>query len=252
MEHAGYEKPRRIGFVDELRGLDIIVMVLYHAMYDIVYIFGIDIPLFYNFLTPYVQPFIAGIFIVLSGISCRYSRNNFKRGLRVFSLGMILTAITLIFMPTEAIYFGILHFMGTAMMLFSLLRPLLDITPQCIGLLVSIVLYILTVHLPQGWIGIGYLFKVMLPQQFYTKNYLLPLGFAGAGSDYFPLMPYFFMYLAGSFLGVFFKQKQMPDWFYNTHSKVFSKIGQHTLLIYMLHQPVIMAVLNAFFWLSGK
>lgn len=242
-------KPRRAGFIDDLRGLDIVAMVLYHAMYDIVYIFGIDIPFFYNFLMPYVQPFIAGIFIVLSGISCRYSRSNLKRGVKTLMFGMVLTAVTLLFMPSEAIYFGILHFMGTAMMLFALLKPILDKVPPLIGLIPSIVLYILTQHIPHGWIGFGDAFRLMLPRQLYTKSYLLPLGFAGAGSDYFPLLPYLFMFLAGSFLGIYFRREQMPDWLYNTNSKIFSILGRHTLLIYMLHQPVIMGVLTAYFWL---
>lgn len=245
-------KTRRVGFIDELRGLDIIVMVFYHAMYDIVYIFGVDIPFFYNFLMPYVQPFIAGIFIVLSGISCRYSRSNLKRGFRTFLLGMVLTVVTVIFMPDEAIYFGILHFMGTAMMLFALLEPVFDRIPPSIGLVVSIVLYTLTLHLPHGYITVGSLFELALPQSLYTKAYLLPLGFAGAGADYFPLLPYFFLYLSGAFLGVYFKRNQMPDWLYYTRSRVLSKIGRHTIVIYMLHQPVIMAVLFAVFWIISR
>lgn len=251
MMSDGLAKPRRVGFIDELRGFDIVAMVVYHAMYDLVYIFGMDIPFFYNFLTPYVQPIIAGIFIVLSGISCRYSRSNLKRGMKAFLLGMVLTIVTLNFMPDEVIYFGILHFMGTAMMLFALIQPFLDKMQPSIGLIVSIVIYILTQHLPSGWIGIGDLVRITLPQQLYTKSCLLPLGFAGAGSDYFPLIPYFFMYLAGSFLGVFFRRNQMPNWFYDTHSRLFSKIGKHTIIIYMLHQPVIMAVLWVYFKLRG-
>lgn len=248
----GFERPRRVGFIDGLRGLDVAAMVLYHAMYDLVYIFGVDIPFFNNFLMPYVQPFIAGIFIVLSGISCRYSKSNLKRGLKTLMLGMVLTVVTLIFMPREAIYFGILHFMGTAMLLFALLQPLLDKIPALAGLIMSIVIYILTQHLPIGWIGIGGLFRLELPQQLYDKSYLLPLGFAGAGSDYFPVLPYFFMYTAGSFLGVFFKRNQMPNWLYNVRLRLFSMIGRHTLVIYMLHQPVILVVLSAYFWLTNR
>lgn len=251
MEHAGLAEPRRVGFIDELRGLDIVAMVFYHAMYDLVYIFGVDMPFFHSILMPYIQPLIAGIFIVLSGISCRYSRSNLKRGLKAVLLGMVLTVVTLIFMPGEAIYFGILHFMGTSMMLFALINPLLDKINPIIGLIVAIMIYILTQHLPHGWIGIGELVRIALPQQLYTKSYLLPLGFAGAGSDYFPLIPYFFMYLAGSFLGVFFRRNQMPGWLYDTHSRFFSKLGRNTIVIYMLHQPVIMAVLWVFFKLKA-
>ncbi len=247
MEKMQDIKPRRVGFIDELRGLDIIAMVIYHALYDLVYIFGVNFPLFNNFLMPRVQPFIAGIFIVLAGISCRYSRSNIKRGFKTLLFGMLLTAVTLFFIPQEAIYFGILHFMGVSMILFALLKPLLGRISPLFGVVVSIVLYVLTLHLPQGLVGIEGLFRFDLPQILYSHSYLLPLGFGGMGSDYFPLMPFFFLFVAGSYLGVYFIQEKMPEWTYKSHSTPLSAIGKHTIVIYMLHQPIIMGLLWVYF-----
>ena len=43
MENA-QKKGSRVGILDELRGFAIICMVVYHAMYDLKYIFGLDVP----------------------------------------------------------------------------------------------------------------------------------------------------------------------------------------------------------------
>lgn len=249
MELSFPAKPRRVGFMDELRGLDIIVMVVYHAMYDLVFIFGVDIPFFYGPMMHIVQPAIAIIFIVLSGISCRYSKSNLKRGTKTFLLGMLLTVSTLIFMPDQAIYFGILHFMGTAMIAFALLNPVLDRVPPAAGALVSFVLFLLTYRLPSGFFGIDGLFEIILPRSLYQYPFLLPFGFYPVGSDYFSWLPWLFLFFAGSYIGVFFVRDRMPDWLYPTRSRVLSSIGRRTIIIYLLHQPVIMGILYVVFWI---
>lgn len=245
-------KNRRVGFIDELRGLDIIAMVAYHVAYDLVFIFGVEIPFYRGPVMTYVQPVIAGIFIVLSGISCRYSRNNAKRGAKTLLLGMLLTAATLYFIPEEAIYFGILHFMGAAMLLYALLRPLLDKLPAFFGLIVSVVLFTATYNLPGGYLGVDGLYTFTLPTSLYANHYLLPIGFGGIGSDYFPLIPYIFLYFAGAYLGIFFIENAFPNWFYRTHSRFLSAIGRHTMIIYLLHQPVAMGTIWLIFLIMSK
>lgn len=252
MGHKNITKPHRVGFLDEVRGLDIIAMVLYHAGYDLVYIFGIDVPGYRSFAMPYIQPLIAGTFIVLSGISCRYSKSNAKRGVKTLIFGMVLTVVTLLFIPEEAIYFGILHFMGSAMLLFALLKPAIDTIPASLGMAVSIALFVFTQNLPEGFLGFVGLFTIPLPEAIYKQVYLLPLGFGGMGSDYFPLFPWIFLYFAGAYLGTFIVRGTFPKWFYNTHSQVLSKIGRNTIIIYMLHQPVLMGILWVFIRLLNE
>ena len=41
-------KSKRVGLLDELRGFAILCMVVYHAMYDLKYIFGVDVPIFFD------------------------------------------------------------------------------------------------------------------------------------------------------------------------------------------------------------
>ena len=247
MERANSVKLRRAGLLDEIRGADIILMILYHLGYNLVYIFGVDVPFYRSFAMPYIQPLIAGTFIVLSGIACRYSKSNVKRGMKTFLLGMLLTAATFIFMPGELIYFGILHFMGAAMILFSLLRPVLDRLSPVTGIPVFLLLYLFTGRISSGYLGLPGVFTVTLPASLYMNPYLLPLGFYAAGSDYFPLIPHLFLYFTGSYLGVLFIRDFFPDWAYRTRIKTLSKIGRHTIIIYLLHQPVLMGMLLLIF-----
>jgi uncharacterized membrane protein len=219
---------RRAGFIDELRGLDIIVMTLYHAGYDLVFIFGVQVPFYRSIAMPYIQPCIAWVFITLAGISCRYSRSNLKRGLRTLIFGLCLTVITVLFMPSEAIYFGILHFMGAAMLLFAALRPLVDKIPAPIGLVCSLLLFVLTLDVPD--------------KMSHMSQWLLPLGFGGMGADYFPLIPNFFLFLAGAFAGVYVAAGKLPAWFYATRVKALAALGRRTIIIYLLHQPILMGL----------
>jgi uncharacterized membrane protein len=214
--------------MDELRGLDIVVMTLYHAGYDLVFLFGVEVPFYRAFAMPYVQPGIAWVFIALSGMSCRYSRSNSKRGLRTLLLGLGLTAATLLFMPSEAIYFGILHFMGAAMLLFAALRPIVDRIPAPVGIICSLLLFALTLGVPEN------------TQSF--SPLLMPLGLGGMGADYFPLIPNFFLFLAGAFLGTYVAAGRLPAWFYATRFKPLAALGRRTIFVYLLHQPVLIGL----------
>ena len=249
----------RVGFLDETRGLCIILMVVYHGIFSMIY-FGADIalpsgaPLFYSLfysrLFRFGQPFVAGIFIFISGIACRYSRSNLKRGALALALGLVITVFTVYIMPlflsdALGIYFGILHFLGTGMILFALLRPLLDQTPPLIGLLVCLALFALTYGAKQGFVGIPGLWVFYAPPAWFYNRWLLPIGFAVGGADHFPLLPWLFLFLSGSFLGVAFIERDMPRFFYRNRSRFLAAAGKRTIYIYLLHQPAIFGILYA-------
>jgi uncharacterized membrane protein len=172
------------------------------------------------------------VFIALAGISCRYSRSNAKRGLRVLLLGLGLTVATVILMPSESIYFGILHFMGAAMLLFAALRPLIDKIPAPAGIACSLLLFALTLGVPE--------------KTLHFSPWLLPLGFGGMGADYFPLVPNFFLFLAGAFAGTYVAAGKLPAWFYATRFKPLAAIGRHTIVVYLLHQPILIGLFTLF------
>ena len=123
-------KPDRVCLLDELRGLAVLLMIFYHGAYDAVYIFRFTgSGWFTSAPMDFLQRYIAVSFILIAGIMGRYSRSNFRRGVKTFLCGLLVTAVTLLVMPSERILFGILHFLGAAMMLLGLCEPLLRKIP---------------------------------------------------------------------------------------------------------------------------
>lgn len=245
-------KSERVHLIDEVRGFSIIMMVIYHFFYDLVVLFGVRIDLFYS---PFIQTLVAvfgGIFVFISGSACLFSRNNLKRGAVCFGLGLGVTAITLLFLPSASALFGILHMLGINMMLFALLAPLVKKINPYIGIAVCMLLFFLTYHTQSGYFSIFELFKIELPKELYSTPFLFWLGFPSPeffSSDYFPLLPWFFCFFAGSFFGVLVKEKRLPQFFYRSHLRPLAFVGRHTLIVYVLHQPILYGILWVIFLL---
>ena len=242
-------KPRRVHLMDELRGVLIMGVVLYHLLYDLAVLFPVGIPWMFSDWMNSVRNICAGALIVVSGISCHYTRSNWRRGLRAFGLGMLLTVVTALFIPSQLILFGILHFFGSMMMLYALLQPLLEKVPTMAGLLGSTLLFFLTWPIFSGFIRVLGV-TVYLPEFLYNKPLLFPLGFACQGiasADYYPLIPWGFLFLAGSFFGRYVRAGRLPEFCYRSHLPLLARIGNHTMLIYLVHQPVIYGLLALIF-----
>lgn len=245
------QEKRRIHFMDELRGFAIILMVAYHAFFTIGYLYNAAWGQFLFIFFEPVEPLFAGLFIFICGISCRLSHSNVKRGGLLLLIALGITAALLIFLPEEKILFGILHFLAVAILLFALLRPLLDKVPVWAGLIVCGLLFLLTRWVPvyEGAVfGIKGLLSWPIPQSLESQLWLYPLGFGNIDTaDYFPLLPWIFCFLAGTFCGVWAKQGRFPSWMYRRYVPFLSFCGRHTLLIYVVHQPIILALCWAVF-----
>ena len=246
---------KRVGILDEVRGIAYIAMIVYHLYYDIAFVYGFDLPDAVDVVMRFIQPFIAGTFIFVAGISSNYSSNNFKRGVLYFFLAMVLTFVTAVALPSEVIIFGVLHFMGIAAMIYGFIGAFTERIPWIIGLVLFLLLFAATFNIPRGYIGFEGLFTLPLPEFLYGHYWLFPLGFTSGSfysADYFPLIPYFFLFLAGSSLGVLFKSGHASRGFYMTRFKAMSFIGRHGLWVYMLHQPVLIAIIELICKLAGQ
>jgi len=244
------EKKSRIFFIDEVRGVAIVCMVVYHLFYDLVVIFGVDFPFFYSQTLFILVDVFVGIFVFISGTSSEFSRSNLKRGIICFSLGMVMTVVTLIFMYENRIIFGILHMLGVCMIIYALVSPLLKKIRPTVLIGTSAFLYIITYNITQGYISFFGLGKVFLPSGLYDVGFLFPFGFFSNSfhsSDYFSLFPWLFCFIAGTGFGRILKQNNLPPFFYSKHSKPLAFMGRNTLLIYILHQPIIYGVLSLTF-----
>ncbi len=241
----------RIYFLDEVRALALIGMVVYHTAYDLYALFGLDFD-FWSVGWNTLQQAVCWTFIFIAGISSRLTKNALKHGAVVFGCGMLMTIGTYFFMPDQTIWFGVLHFLGAAMMIYHLFRKSVKKAPAFLSAIVSFGVFLCLRGIQSGSIFFG---RVEVPENLYFTKWLAPLGFPGPGfssADYFPLLPWFFLFLTGCFIGKYFKERKIPDFMMNKHSTFLCKIGANTLPIYIIHQPIIYGLLYAFFWVIEK
>ena len=226
---------KRIWELDALRGLALLGMMGIHFVYDLVDLFGV-----WNWQQPAWYLFFknnyGAVFFLISGISATLGRCPVKRGAQVFLCGFLCTGVTLgMYLLGFAgkginIYMGVLQCLGLCMMLWPLLRRCPDWGLVALGLAMTIA----------GW---------YLRTQAFPFWLLTPLGFAPYGftsSDYFPLLPNLGYFLLGAVVGKrayagrksLFPRETPP-------LGLFRWMGRHSLMIYLLHQPVLAAIVAA-------
>lgn len=239
---------KRIHLMDELRGFAVFCMVFYHGFYTLAFLMGQSWgEWLYRFFMP-AEPWFAGLFIFIAGISSNLTHSNLVRGVKLLGVALLVTLATAIAVPDELIVFGILHFLSVCMIAFGLLQLLrrrLGRTEEppfrLWTVVVCAVLFIVTRYLASGYLQIPFVLRVFLPSGWY-QAWLAPLGLPGPGfssADYFPLLPWCFVFAAGTVVGRLAKAGKFPAWTYPSRVPFFSFLGRHALLIYVLHQPVI-------------
>ena len=215
--------------VDAARGFALLIMVLYHILYCL-FFFGII-----DWFNPYVisGAAVAAVFILIAGVSLvlanRKASGVVKRGFQLIACGMIITAVTWIVYPKAFVIFGILHLIGfgTILSFPFLSKNVRWYVPAVFGIVIVCLSFFL-----EGHTG---------------SLLLLPFGLPYAGFvslDYEPLIPWFGVLLLGVAAGkllypsgrcrLFSRFSPMP---FLLRPVCFA--GRHTLIIYMLHVPVI-------------
>lgn len=238
MEHRRYQ------VLDTIRGCALVSMLLYHASWDMVYLFGADWPWYHGFAAYVWQQSICWTFILLSGYCWALGRHQLRRGLTVFLCGALITAVTWFFMRSNLVYCGVLTLLGASSLLLIPLAPALEHLPAQAGAAGSFLLFLLTRDVNAGALGFEGLRFAALPAGLYRNRLTALLGFPPAGffsTDYFSLLPWFFLFLTGWFLfrlrpGEAREIRPVP---------LVTAMGRRSLLIYMLHQPVIYGLLAA-------
>ena len=226
--------------LDSLRGLALVNMIGYHFCYDLRYLYRLPLSFMDGRSGFCWQQAICWTFILVSGASFSLSRHPARRGAGVFCCGMLLTAVTLAVMPQQRIIFGVLHLLGCAMLLTALLRPYLSRIPPCAGAVGSFLLF-----WGSYWLSAGRLFGVQIfDPQGVSGNLLAPLGIYGPGfysSDYFPLLPWYFLFLCGGFLFALLRRREEGR-LLALRVPLLAAAGRHTLPVYLVHQPVLLGV----------
>lgn len=236
----------RYALLDELRGLDLVSMMLYHACWDLVFLFDVNMRWYAGTPGRLWQQTICWVFILLSGFCAPFGRYMLRRGTVVFGAGAVVTLATLVFMPEGRVIFGVLTFLGAAMLLTGVLEPLLKKVMPAVGLAVSAVLFAVCYPVGLGWVGLGG-WKLMLPQSLYANYFTAFLGFYldwFYSADYFGLLPWLFLFWAGYYLHKAVGRRRMEP-LRRPVCPALGWMGRHSLLLYLLHQPVIYGVLSA-------
>ncbi|MCL2401607.1 MAG: DUF1624 domain-containing protein, partial [Oscillospiraceae bacterium] len=200
--HAG-EEPRRerIELIDAMRGISVVLMVMHHLLYNLVYFLDAPGWLFSNPVFDVLHYIFAGLFITLSGVSSRFSHSNVKRGIKVIILAIGITVVThLMDMP---ILFGVLHLLGFSMLFFGLTGRWWDKISEKAAPFIYVALIVFSA-LATAHIAL-------------ESDYLWMFGWWNAGFlsyDYFPILPWFFVFMFGTSLGVYINARKFPAWFY--------------------------------------
>ncbi|MCD7750168.1 MAG: DUF1624 domain-containing protein [Lachnospiraceae bacterium] len=237
--------------LDEIRGLAILNMIAYHACWDLVYMFGQNWAWYQSDAAYIWQQGICWTFIFLSGFCLPLGKRKVRRGLTVFVCGLVITAVTLLVMYDDRVIFGVLTLIGSAMLLTAFAEPLLKKCPPAVGFTVSFLLFLLTKRINSGYLGFGTFKLLALPKGLYRNLFTTYLGFQASGfysTDYFSLIPWLFLFLAGFYLYALAQKKDCLRYLTNGKLKPLQILGQHSLPIYMVHQVLLYAVFSVVFY----
>ena len=223
-------------------------MMLYHACWDMMFLFGIWMDWYAGMPGRLWQQTICWVFILLSGFCVPLGHRTLKRGAQVFAAGALVTVVTLVFMPEDRVVFGVLTFLGSAMLLTGVLEPLLKKIPPAAGLAVSAVLFALysACSASAGWALAGCasaLPQALVCELLYSVFWLSTRRWFYS-TDYFALLPWLFLFWAGYYLHKAVGRRRMEP-LRRSVCPALGWMGRHSLLLYLLHQPVIYGVLSA-------
>lgn len=232
--------------VDFLRGVAVVMMIVFHCLFDInyfaIYWFNLSSGfwLLFRIVGAVIFFFLVGVSLTLSYSKIKENKESeiwrkyLKRGLTIFGYGMVITVVTWLFMGRADIKFGALHFIGVAILIS---RPFFNLRYWNLilgGLCIGAGLYVQK-------------FKLMTP-------WLIWVGLRQSGAyniDYYPLLPWFGVVLLGIFFGNFFYPdgvRRLGIWTRSIPpARLFCLLGRRSLLIYFLHQPVLIGIIYAFF-----
>ena len=240
----------RYPIVDAARGAAIALMFVYHFMFDLHYynIVTIDFnndPVWLGLRTLIVSLFLGvmGVSLHLATASGLNQRTFVRRLLQVMGCAVLVSISSYMMFPKSMIFFGILHFIAVASVLGILFYRGFWIN---LGVGVALIIAGLTIQHPwfdqPGWQWIGLMTHKPITE------------------DYVPLLPWFGMVLLGLFLGKWIfsspltgcLRKNLVQWQGKARlSRLLVFGGRHSLPIYMLHQPVFLAVLYLFVGLGA-
>jgi uncharacterized membrane protein len=233
----------RLWEIDFTRGIAILMMIVFHTVYDLSFfsMYPVDVAggfwRYFAYATASLFLLVVGVSLVVSHDRAATTLSGFPlakkfliRGAGIFALGLLVTIATWLYLPEGFVVFGILHLIGVSVAL----SPLFFRFGKW------------NIALGLACIPAGFLISGMSGPAFLLPFGILPPGFTSV--DYTPLFPWFGLVLIGLGLGSYlytggvrqFSLRPVPEFFVEP----LSFLGRHSLLIYLVHQPVIILLLG--------
>lgn len=249
--HLHNKSGKRLYLLDSFRGLAFVNMVIYHAMFNLTHQFGYT--LLSKNLDFFYQQSICISFIIISGISLNLSKRVLRNGLYTIAAAFAVSLSTYIATPQFFVSFGILHFFGVSLLIAALLKKRLEKLNPLPLMIICLVFFLVMYSLPRSYLGIYTLKIIALPGILYNTNFLFFLGLPNStysSGDYFPLLPWVFLFFFGFFLWRLIGLNEKILKFFKHNIPFLSFLGRHTLIGYLLHQPILYGGMTALHYLG--
>lgn len=234
----------RIGLFDIVRGFSVLSMVLFHLCYDLKFLANVDLPWFEPPLQDIWRASISWTFLFVAGCMCPLSRSNLRRSLEYGAVAALIWAATSLIAVDTPISFGIIFCMSACTFVAYVLQRFDALPSGAVAAALLLLGFLLLQGISDGTVAFG---LVKLPKELYATEWLSWLGFPGphfSSGDYYPLLPYLLMFLCGASLGSLWKSRGYPVWAMKVRLEPFTTLGRHALIVYLLHQPLILAVVG--------
>lgn len=141
------------------------------------------------------------------------------------------------------------------MIITGLLEKWMEKVPPVVGLAGSMFLFYFTRYAADGYLQLGH-WLITLPGFLYANYFTAYLGFYPFGffsTDYFPLTPWLFLFWAGFYLHHLAERTaQSLRPLRRSVCPPLGWLGRNSLMLYLLHQPVIYGVLTVVFLLLRR
>ena len=232
-------KAQRYIEIDLLRGLAIILMIIFHFGYNLNFFKLISINPF-NGIWLVIARAVQFIFVLSTGLTLYISyKRRLRRGVKdailsrlnhsakLLFFAMLITLVTWLLYDEQAVKFGILHFYSISIPLGLLFVRFTYLAPP-----VAIAILLLSPWITNLATESPILFPVGITNQFFQSL------------DYFPLFPWFGLFLCGIYLGAILYPEGIARFSFNKalDYKIFKPLrflGDKSLQIYLLHQPIL-------------
>ncbi len=234
-----------------IRGLALFLMLLQHLIFDLRFFFHLPILGFTDSIVflDVLRPVVLVFFLICSGISMRFSRNNFFHAFKLLLAASLISIFTILvdryFNLGIAVYFNILHLLALAIFIQALIEHFFLTKLSDKGRLAFFLVELFIVSLISSIISgvrLGFDFNY-----FYLAFglYINDLPYMG---DYLPFFPWsIFFVIAILFAEIFYHNNKSllsdaskNQLLKNKSCRLFLLLGRNSLLIYLLHQPIFL------------